>query len=101
MSTALADVHVKVDANVKTESENILKQIGISMSDLVNMTLRQVIYRRRIPFETTIPEEIALPRCMDIHTKEELHEYLQESFDNDDGTRYSQEEIEKMFGVSA
>lgn len=77
MSAAQADIHVKVDPKVKAESEVVLKQIGISISDLVNMTLRCVIRERRIPFDTQVKTS-DLPRCMNIRTEAELEEYLAE-----------------------
>lgn len=94
MATIMADVHVKVDKNIKQESEAVLNKIGISLSDLVNMTLRRVVYERRIPFDTTI-EAKELPENMQIETKEQLIKYIKNSLDKDDGTRYSLDEIHK------
>ncbi len=94
MANVLADVHVKVDKKVKNESEEVLKKIGISLSDLVNMTLRRVIYERRIPFDTKITED-ELPANMRIETKKELLTYLERDFDEkDDGC--SADEIRKI-----
>lgn len=59
MATAQADIHIKVDPTIKTKSEVILNKIGISMSDLINMTLRRVIYEQRIPFDTRVADQLA------------------------------------------
>ena len=75
MAVALADIHVKVDPDIKTQSETVLNRIGISMSDLVNMTLRRVVYERDIPFETRVPEA-ALPEAMRIKSEAELVDFL-------------------------
>ena len=40
MALATADIHIKVDPAVKREAEKNLKSYGISMSDLINVTLR-------------------------------------------------------------
>ena len=93
MASTMADVHVKVDRDIKMESEAVLKKIGISLSDLVNMTLRRVVYEHRIPFDTKITHN-TLPENMSIANREELINYLKKGLDNDDGTRYSTEEFQ-------
>lgn len=100
MSAAQADIHVKVDPKVKAESEVVLKQIGISISDLVNMTLRCVIRERRIPFDTQVKTS-DLPRCMNIRTEAELEEYLVDAMEYNEQhpETYTIEEVRKRLGV--
>ena len=86
MVTTYADIHVKVNKKVKEESEEILSSIGISMSDLINMTLRRVVYERQIPFNTRI-ERGEVPAELKVNTREELDELLD---------RLSMEEEDKM-----
>ena len=92
MGLATADIHVKVDPEVKTGAEKVLKEIGITMSDLINMTLRRVVRERRVPFETA---DARVPRNMRIESRDEIIELLRASLANDDGTRYSFDEIKK------
>ncbi len=75
MTTAYADIHVKVNKDVKEESEKILNSIGISMSDLINMTLRRVVYERQIPFSTRLERDGA-PEDLIVNTREELDALL-------------------------
>ena len=89
MATKYADIHIKVDPEVKSESEKILKQIGISMSDLINMTLRRVVYERDIPFNTCVVNN----EFDKIETREDLEAYLAKLEAEDDGTRYTHEEV--------
>lgn len=100
MSAAQADIHVKVDPKVKAESEIVLKQIGISISDLINMTLRCVIRERRIPFDTQVKTS-DLPRCMNIRTEAELEEYLLDAMEYNEQhpETYTIEEVRKRLGV--
>lgn len=100
MSAAQADIHVKVDPKVKAESEIVLKQIGISISDLINMTLRCVIRERRIPFDTQVKTS-DLPRCMNIRTEAELEEYLVDAMEYNEQhpETYTIEEVRKRLGV--
>ena len=89
MATKYADIHVKVDSEVKEESEKILAQIGISMSDLINMTLRRVNYMRDIPFNTSVIDN----DFSEIQSADDLKSYLEKIEKEDDGTRYTADEV--------
>lgn len=96
---AIAHIHVKVDSDIKAETEGVLDQIGISMSDLFNMTMRRVIIERRLPFDTTVPE-ITMPDKMSVNSMEEWQKLLDKRLARDNGARYSTEEVREMLGVS-
>ena len=100
MATALADIHVKVDPKVKKDAQKLYDQIGISMSDAINMMLKRSLLERRIPFDTFIPGDDA-PECMKIKTKEELEAFIEKTLkeNEESGITYFQKEIEEMFGV--
>ena len=76
MALATADIHVKIDPKVKKDSEKILKEIGISMSDLINITLRKVIREKRVDMDIVAKER--LPENLRIETKEQLLDFLSE-----------------------
>lgn len=44
-------INVHVDPKDKEEVTNILKDLGLNMTSLINMTLKQVIKRNGIPFD--------------------------------------------------
>jgi len=44
-------MHIRVNPEIKTSVEPILAAIGLSFSDVFNLTLRQIYLKRRIPFE--------------------------------------------------
>ena len=48
-------INVHVDPKDKKEANNILKELGLNMTTLINMTLKQVIKRRAVPFEVSNP----------------------------------------------
>ena len=48
-------VQGRVSPQLKADSEEVLQQIGLSMTDLIKMTLRQLVMQRGIPFEAKIP----------------------------------------------
>ena len=75
MAIALADIHVKVNPEIKSASEDVLSKIGISMSDYINMALRRVVREQRIPFDTSVLAEGA-PRELTANTREEFLKIL-------------------------
>lgn len=48
-------INVHVDPKDKEEATIILKDLGLNMTTLINMTLKQVIKRKAVPFEISIP----------------------------------------------
>jgi addiction module RelB/DinJ family antitoxin len=44
-------MHIRVNPEIKASVEPILSAIGLSFSDVFNLTLRQIYLKRRIPFE--------------------------------------------------
>jgi len=50
-NTRSSGMHIRVDPEIKASVEPILAAIGLSFSDVFNLTLRQIYLKRRIPFE--------------------------------------------------
>ena len=50
-----ANVFARVDASLKEQAESILAQLGMPMSNAINIFLNQVVLRRGLPFEVTLP----------------------------------------------
>lgn len=48
-------INVHVDPKDKEEATTILKDLGLNMTTLINMTLKQVIKRKAVPFEISTP----------------------------------------------
>ncbi|MDE7366414.1 MAG: type II toxin-antitoxin system RelB/DinJ family antitoxin [Lachnospiraceae bacterium] len=74
MATRSANVNVRVEPDVKKQAEDILDKLGISVSAFINMTYRQVIMKRGIPFAVELPTEI---KTLDTMTGEEFDEMMQ------------------------
>ena len=60
-------IHARVDDKVKARAEKILRRVGITTTDAVNLLLHQVILRNGLPFEVNIPsaETAAAMRDLD------------------------------------
>ena len=50
-------VHTRVQSNVKEESEKVLSVIGITLSQAIDLFLRQVILKKGLPFKLDIEEK--------------------------------------------
>lgn len=57
-----ATLSLRVDPEVKSSAEDVLSQLGLSMSTAVDMFLRQVALTGSIPFRIALPEA---PRSID------------------------------------
>lgn len=50
-------IQARVEPELKEEGEAVLKQIGLSTSELLTMTFRQLVMRQGLPFDARIPNE--------------------------------------------
>jgi len=50
-----ANVFARVEPELKEDSESILSQLGIPMSNAIGLFLRQVVIHRGLPFEVKLP----------------------------------------------
>ena len=48
-------INVHVDPKDKEQANSILKSLGLNMTTLINMTLKQVIKKNGVPFEVVNP----------------------------------------------
>jgi addiction module RelB/DinJ family antitoxin len=49
--TRSSGMHIRVNPGIKAQAEPILAAIGLSFSDVFNLTLHQICLKRKIPFE--------------------------------------------------
>lgn len=73
-----ATVSARVQSDIKTEAEEILKKLGIPVSVVINSLYRQIIFKHGVPFDLTIPAE---PVTLDSMTKEEFDAMMQRSYE--------------------
>ena len=57
MANSMVAISVQIDKEDKEKATAILQKLGVSMSGLINMTIKQLIMRGRIPFDIAIPED--------------------------------------------
>jgi DNA-damage-inducible protein J len=56
-TTKTATARALIEPAVKREAESILKEIGLSVSNTVELFYRQVVAQRGLPFELQVPNE--------------------------------------------
>ena len=52
------NLNIRIDRNLKTEADEILNEMGMSLSTAVNVFIRQVVQERAIPFKIHLDEEL-------------------------------------------
>lgn len=49
---------IRIEESTKKQAVELLEGLGLTLSEAVNMFLRQVILRKGIPFDVTYPEDM-------------------------------------------
>ncbi len=52
-----ATVSARIDEDVKDQAEDILRQLGIPVSVVINTLYHQIINKNGIPFTLTLPDK--------------------------------------------
>ena len=50
-----AHINARVEKDLKTKAEKVLRHVGVKTSDAITMFLRQVVLRRGLPFDVRVP----------------------------------------------
>ena len=70
-----ACVNVRVAQKVKTDAENVLSKLGLTMSDAVNIYLRQIALKGGIPFDLKLPNRKTVQAMRDVEQKRNLESF--------------------------
>ena len=78
MATKEAVVRARVDERLKRDSEDILRQLGLSQTEAIRMFFTQIVRRRGLPFSVTLQsddnDDLLLPRSKRQATIDSLDE---------------------------
>ena len=55
MKTAV--LHTRIDPKLKTQAETVFEKIGLSSSDAIRIFYKQVVLRKGLPFDVSIPNK--------------------------------------------
>ena len=76
MATKSANVIARVEPSIKERAENIMNDLGLPASVVINALYHQIIYSNGIPFSMTLPKRIPSIENM---TEDELNLMLNSS----------------------
>ncbi|MDE7071490.1 MAG: type II toxin-antitoxin system RelB/DinJ family antitoxin [Clostridia bacterium] len=87
-----SNVYVRLEPSVKEQSEAILNQLGMPMSNAIALFLQQVILQRGLPFEVKLPEE--KPVALGAMTDEQFNAIIEQGLaDYENGKVFSAEQV--------
>jgi DNA-damage-inducible protein J len=72
MSAKTMTVNTEIDPELKRASEEILKRLGLTFSEAIQLFLKQVIVSRGLPFEMNIPNAETLQALAEAEQKDRL-----------------------------
>ena len=64
-TTKTATARALIEPEVKREAESILKELGLSVSNSVELFYRQVVAHRGLPFELQVPNKKTMKAIRD------------------------------------
>ena len=73
-----ANVFARIEPELKKDSESILSQLGIPMSNAIGLFLRQVVIHRGLPFEVKLPDR--KPVVLDSLSVEEFNSEIEKGY---------------------
>ena len=78
MATKTSNVMARVEPDIKEQAEQILEQLGLPVSTVINAMYRQIIMQRGIPFSMSLPSGL---KSRDAMSKKEFDEIMRTGFE--------------------
>ena len=75
-------ITVKTDAKTKAEAQNLAKDLGLTLSSLINSYLKQVVVTRRVELYAPEPVSNKLEKAIKQADKNRLSGQISPGFDN-------------------
>ncbi len=70
-----AMITTRVEPDLKSDAEKVLKTLGISTTEAINLFLSQVRLRKGLPFDVKIPNKTTLKAMKDAEESRNLSTY--------------------------
>jgi DNA-damage-inducible protein J len=70
-----AMITTRVDPDLKADAEKVLRKLGISTTEAINLFLSQVRLRKGLPFDVKIPNKTTLKAMQDAEKGRNLSGY--------------------------
>ena len=59
-----SNIYTRVEPEIKEQAEQILSKLGIPVTNAINLFLHQIVLRKGIPFEISLPQKPPLDYSM-------------------------------------
>jgi DNA-damage-inducible protein J len=86
-------VYMRIDPDVKSKTEAILVQLGITPNEAINMFFNQIILQKGLPFAVKVPQKLTKAEAKAI-----LMSKLQEA--EEEETWLSLDDLDKLIGTT-
>lgn len=70
-----AMIVARTEPSLKADAEKVLKKLGLSTTEAINLFLAQIRLRKGLPFDVRIPNKTTLETFKKTDAGKELHEY--------------------------
>ena len=71
-----AQINIRLEGRLREDAEKVLKRLGVSVSEAVNIFLSQVVLQNGFPFDIKIPNEDTIKAFKQTeHDKDKLKTY--------------------------
>ena len=95
----MSTITIDIEPKLFRQAESILKDIGLSYSQAVDLFTRQIVLRNELPLNLKGDNRPPIP-CIDDLTEEELDALIQEGLDDiEAGRYYTADEVEHALGL--
>ena len=97
-----SNLNVRLEPGLKDQAEVVLGQLGIPLSNAVNIFLKQVVMQRGIPFDVKLPatKPLGVPSLTEKELDDELEKgYVDFVHGNTKSVEKAFSEIRKDYGI--
>jgi DNA-damage-inducible protein J len=70
-----AMVRARIEPSLKEEAESILKELGLSASEVITLLYKQISLQKGLPFEVKIPNAVTIAAMREALESKELKTY--------------------------
>ncbi len=82
MSSENITTSIRIRGDIKKGASDVFDNMGLSMSQAINMFLVQVVHQRRIPFEIKLPNDDTLHAFEEDRGKLKVYDTPKDSFED-------------------
>lgn len=68
-------VRARIEPSLKEETENILKELGLSVSEAITLFYKQITFNKGLPFEVKLPNPTTIAAMKDALEDKNLNTY--------------------------